>query len=356
MDLKKVYFIMPFGDRFFEIFELIKRKYGSIYEFSHSAENQNQQNIVNDIIHSIYESDIIIANLTDLNPNVFYELGIAHAFNKKVIIITEDILSLPFDLKTYRAKQYSMDYLSFDSLLEFLQSSLEGAFNGNISFSNPVMDYFNIKGTKSLSFSTMDTDKVLNIDDSEKGFIDFLADIQNNIKIFTSHLIDMAADMNKMTENTTLSTSKIEETKSSRSGKTASIIQHEIKKIAGFMSSFDNKLQKYNKDYVAIWDEIESDILGLIENDYSQLEQNKLALVEFLKSLLPLKKSIVENKETMINLSDSLNNNIGIERTMTQAIKILLNDLKTYITILDQIYSSIDRIHSKSRLVVGEIS
>jgi hypothetical protein len=40
---------------------------------------------------------------------------------------------------------------------------------------------------------------------------------------------------------------------------------------------------------------------------------------------------------------------------MNQAIKILMNDIKTYVTILDQINASIERIISKSRFIVGEV-
>jgi hypothetical protein len=355
MEKKKVFFIMPFEDQFFKIFELIKRKFGTLYDFSHSGDNLNQQSIVRDIIQSLSESDIIIANLTGLNANVFYELGIAHTLNKKVIIITEDISSLPFDLKAYRVQEYSMEYIQFDNLLDSLKLSLEGAFSGKISFSNPVMDYFNIKGIKQLSFSTINSVNILAQGESEKGFLDFLADIQSNTELFTTYLTSMATDMNKMTENISKSTKKITDTKTSGSSKTANIIQQEAKKVAGFMSSFDSSLQKYNKEYVTIWDKIEKDVLGLIENDFAYSEDNKSALIDFLKSLFPMKAAAIKNIEIMKDVNKSLENNIGLERTMNQAIKILMNDIKTYVTILDQINASIERIISKSRFIVGEV-
>ena len=45
--------------------------------------------------------DILIADLTNQNPNVFYEVGYAHGLTKKVILLTKNIQDIPFDLKHY---------------------------------------------------------------------------------------------------------------------------------------------------------------------------------------------------------------------------------------------------------------
>lgn len=49
----------------------------------------------------------MIADLTGLNPNVMYELGIRHALCKKTILITQDLSEIPFDLKGYFCIQYN---------------------------------------------------------------------------------------------------------------------------------------------------------------------------------------------------------------------------------------------------------
>ena len=40
-----------------------------------------------------------MANIDGRNPNVFYELGIAHALDKVTILVTKSIKSVPFDLR-----------------------------------------------------------------------------------------------------------------------------------------------------------------------------------------------------------------------------------------------------------------
>ena len=60
-----------------------------------------------DIWEKINRSRFIIADLTGKNPNVFYEIGLAHALGKEVILITQTMTDVPFDLKSLRCIVYS---------------------------------------------------------------------------------------------------------------------------------------------------------------------------------------------------------------------------------------------------------
>lgn len=62
--------------------------------------------IMEDITKSIRKARLIIADLTSRNPNVFYEVGIAHALNKQVLLMTQSIEDVPFDLRHRRALVY----------------------------------------------------------------------------------------------------------------------------------------------------------------------------------------------------------------------------------------------------------
>jgi hypothetical protein len=62
--------------------------------------------IMDDIWQSINESEIVIAELTGKNPNVFYELGLAHALGKPAILISSDLSDVPFDLRPLRVFIY----------------------------------------------------------------------------------------------------------------------------------------------------------------------------------------------------------------------------------------------------------
>ena len=54
--------------------------------------------IVDQIIHDLSQSRIVIADLTDINPNVLWELGVRQSFTNGTITIAEEGIDLPFDL------------------------------------------------------------------------------------------------------------------------------------------------------------------------------------------------------------------------------------------------------------------
>ena len=61
---------------------------------------------MSDIWNAIYDARLIIADCTNRNPNVFYEIGVAHAIGQKVILITQNKDDVPFDLRHLRFIDY----------------------------------------------------------------------------------------------------------------------------------------------------------------------------------------------------------------------------------------------------------
>lgn len=352
MSKGKIFMIMPFTDDFFESYEMLKTYFAEDFEFSHAGAEDNQQNILADIIPPIYNSDVIIADLTELNPNVMYELGIAHGFNKKTIIITRDDLSkLPFDLKQYRAKNYSTHFKKFNELLEYLQKNLAGAIDGDVIFSNPVKDFMD---KNSIDIGKMfENRRVVTTED--KGFLDFLADIEENTVELTKKIENMTSNMNTMSEGISKSNAEVERVNKTGGSGTAAFARKETKKAAKFVDTFSKQLSTHNTEYSALWNEIERDILGLIENKYTSTDENKTSFVEYLKALYNMKQSIIESNQSISSLKESMHDTLGLERSMNQAIRFAEENLTTYIDTTTQMIASIDRIIDKSKFIVGEI-
>jgi hypothetical protein len=62
--------------------------------------------ILQDIVRGLVEADVVIAEITPENANVFYELGYAHALGKPTILLAERGAKLPFDISGYRVIFY----------------------------------------------------------------------------------------------------------------------------------------------------------------------------------------------------------------------------------------------------------
>jgi hypothetical protein len=70
-----------------------------VYEYaSHSIDEDKSITIMEGIWMMINKSRFLVADITDTNPNVLYELGIAHTLGKGVITISEKPDYIPFDI------------------------------------------------------------------------------------------------------------------------------------------------------------------------------------------------------------------------------------------------------------------
>ncbi len=64
--------------------------------------------IIDQVWNGINSAKVLIAELTDRNPNVFYELGLAHALQKPVVLISSNEKDVPFDLHHIRVIYYDV--------------------------------------------------------------------------------------------------------------------------------------------------------------------------------------------------------------------------------------------------------
>lgn len=62
--------------------------------------------IIDQVWRGILEAKVLVAELTNRNPNVFYELGLAHALNKPVVLVSSNEHDVPFDLQHIRVIYY----------------------------------------------------------------------------------------------------------------------------------------------------------------------------------------------------------------------------------------------------------
>lgn len=96
--------------------------------------------ITTDIINKILDADFIIADLTLLNANVFYELGFAHTAHKSVILTTQQSRNnLPFDIRPLKVIRYEQTISGRKKLLQTLGPVIRDVLNmPRETFDNPI--------------------------------------------------------------------------------------------------------------------------------------------------------------------------------------------------------------------------
>ena len=103
-----IFILMPFDNPLTIIYEnYIKKPLKSKGFIIKRADDIYKPNpILEDILDNLSKADLIIAELTGRNPNVFYELGRAHEQDKVVIQICQKTEDIPFDLRHIRTIIY----------------------------------------------------------------------------------------------------------------------------------------------------------------------------------------------------------------------------------------------------------
>ena len=124
--------LMPFKPELTKVYEsLIKPTVKDQGLICRRADDyKTNKAIIQDIWKAICEARVVIADLTGFNPNVMYELGIAHTVGKETILIyqsgSDESQRFPFDLAHIRRIQYDNDAVGGSQLQRELAETLAG--------------------------------------------------------------------------------------------------------------------------------------------------------------------------------------------------------------------------------------
>lgn len=175
IDRNRCFVIMPFKDDLDIVYGTIKKELNKAgYICNRVDEVPGSIPIINKILTEMLRSRYIIADLTDCNPNVFYELGIAHSFKdaSNIIILKQSDSKVPFDIT-------HLTYIEYDAANP---KYLTSAILKNISQYNFLADFheaLNVRGI--ISF----------ISENGNYFIEFLkAELGTSLTLLTKILLN----------------------------------------------------------------------------------------------------------------------------------------------------------------------
>lgn len=127
----KAFVIMQFSEDFNELYEeVIKPVTEEFNLICERADEYHTTNpIIQDIVNSIKDASIVIADITPDNPNVFYEVGYSHAIGKPTILLSNKKREkLPFDVSSFRTLFYDNTIAGKTVVEKRLRKFLENIF------------------------------------------------------------------------------------------------------------------------------------------------------------------------------------------------------------------------------------
>lgn len=99
--------MMPFSPAFSAVCESLKEGIEAAGMRCLRADDiWERDHILDDVLSLIWRARVVIADLSEKNPNVFYETGIAHTLGRDTILVAQSMSDIPFDLQGIRALKY----------------------------------------------------------------------------------------------------------------------------------------------------------------------------------------------------------------------------------------------------------
>jgi hypothetical protein len=172
----KCFVIMPFGDPKKD--EKLAKKYEVIYSHwikptiesiqvndkekvlieCHRADKEVRPgDIITHVIENLVTSEIVIADMTGQNPNVFYELGVRHAVSDNTILIAENLDDIPFDLRNMRRILYHYDPGGMLDFQNALKRTIQKILSEPKQIDNPVRKFLYYREMEKLTSSMSET-------------------------------------------------------------------------------------------------------------------------------------------------------------------------------------------------------
>lgn len=116
---------------------------------------------IKDILTMLNQADVVLADLTDMNPNVFYELGVRHTLKNRTILVSQSLDDVPSDLRQYGVIIYDTTPKGVVEYKKKINSILRDIRDNPERSDNPVSDYLHSKYIVTDTFEAKSIEKKL---------------------------------------------------------------------------------------------------------------------------------------------------------------------------------------------------
>lgn len=345
----RAFVLMPFAPEFNEIYNLfiVPTVTQVGYDVTRADDLLSQRNILRDILESIAMSDLVIADLTKTNPNVYYELGLAHSLRKPVILLTQSVEDLPFDLRSYRVIPYNTHFATIDKARQQLLELARGALNNQIAFGSPVSDFCTIEDfikviTSGSSNKFPDTQK------GKPGYLDYVVAMEEGFAKMTSIIAQIGEKTLGISNEMETAAIQIKEAKVTHRPDYHKYLRDLLSSLGEKQESYAAFLQGANDELSVALDKTNESIEYVVTYSPLATEKDKDDLNKFIASTLEMEKAAGNNKESSVKFLSVMEAMPSYEQKFSNAIQYVCQQVRRYINHNDQVISMASRIRAIS--------
>ena len=334
--------IMPFDEEFNDVYRsFIKPVLESAgFKVDRADDIESQQNIIKDILQGINNSDLIIADLTSGNPNVFYELGLAHAFRKQVILATQSIEDVPFDLKSYRLLEYSTHFAKIENAREKLTNYANGFLKKNILLGSPVTDFLSDDGQAN---RVLETEPQETAEQDERGFLDHLIDINKGYSRLAAIIVDVTSAQREMTQSVESATGELTRISANPSASSPAAARTVSRRLAERIGAFNARLKQANAEYASIAQDTEDSLEFVVSFQLEQSDVTEQGVDEQLSVLRDLRSGAIDGRDSYLDLARTMAELPRIERRLNREVTRASEQIRAMASNFDRTIASISR-------------
>lgn len=344
---------MPFGGGFDEIYNifLVRALEEAGFEVSRADNINNAQNILKDIVKGIAQSDLVIADITDSNPNVYYELGLAHALGKPTILLAQEIDDVPFDLRSYRIIPYKTHFADIERARRQLAKLLAGFLSGETEFGNPASDFL---GRPVETMQARRPEPV--IEDGEPGLLDYMADMEEGFEHLGQSLGEFNARTHDLSETTVGVTSRLQSLQSSTDRASARQMRSLIMGLAEKLSNYGEFLESENEKYSNDLERTRTALESIVRAQNPHTSEEEAQLKSLLLALDTMEESTRSALSGISAMTESMRATPPVERTYARARDRAVRELQRFAVNIEQTIAMVSRTKGigQSKLGISE--
>jgi len=320
----------------------------------------SHQSILKTVIQNISDANLIIADLTTQNPNVYYELGIAHALGKPTIQIVQDLDEVPFDLRAHYIISYSLRYDEAEKLHNEILEKIDREEGNEYIFSNPVREALDSRSRIIVTTPTSrnsdeseespSDDVELEDDHGEMGTLDAIVEAEESANIIVEVAEELTEEIEKLGERASIHTQSLNDlnvnpNQKGINSKRLQIARKYATDINTYCAIINSALPKFNLSWTKLDQGLGHYLSGQNIKKASELEQ----IESLAKSIASTQDGLNDNILTYENLREVLKGQLGLSKVTDRALTNMERSLGKLIDELEIGHSTLTRMIDLAR-------